>query len=212
MDPAAVPVLTVLTLSAAMFGFFIFAARRQMRRGNDNLARIADSLRLELRRKPPVFGVFEQAAIVDGSHRGRFVRFFTYSTGSGKNRTHWSAVAAGVSGPGGFTLSLSPENLLTRFGEKLGMQDIKTGDEAFDRTFVVKSSDPAYAAAALLPEIRAGLLAQRQAGARGPLRIKDGEVRYAEVGSFSDSRLAERLAAMLDMVCNLAEVADIYRK
>lgn len=37
-------------------------------------------------------------------------------------------------------------------------------------------------------------------------------MRYAEVGSFSNSRLAERMAAMLDMVCNLAEVADIYRK
>ena len=41
------------------------------------------------------------------------------------------------------------------------MQDIRVGDPAFDQAFIVRSNDPAYAAAALLPEIRARLLAER---------------------------------------------------
>ena len=211
MNPAAVPFL-FLTFLAAFFGLMIFLSRRQTGRANDSLAGAASRLNLTLNRKPPVLGLFESIATVAGPYRGRNVRFFNYTTGSGKSRTSWSAVAATCSGGAPFSLELATENFLTRLGEKLGMQDIKTGDPAFDQTFVVQSSDPNYAAAALLPEISANLLAQRQAGARGTWRIKDGEVRYSEIGSFGDAGRTERLAAAIETICYLAEIADIYKK
>jgi hypothetical protein len=44
--------------------------------------------------------------------------------------------------PSRFRFALSPEGLLSRIGKLLGMEDIRVGDEALDREFVVKSNQP----------------------------------------------------------------------
>lgn len=206
--------LFLLLFAVVFVGFvtlLIWSARRQQRLAREQLAALAARFSLELRRQPAKLG-FEPLPTVAGPHRGRQVRFFNYSTGSGKNRTDWSAVAAAVGGTGGFTLELSPENFVTRIATTFGMQDLRIGDPAFDPLFVVKSNDPVYVAAALLPEIRARLVAERGRGALGHLTVKDGEVRYAEIGSFSVAARAARLGEMLDVACDLAEVAEVYQK
>jgi len=189
----------------------VVAAFKQQRQARARLAALASRLGLELKTQPAKFG-FEPLPVVEGPHRGRPVRFFTYSTGSGKNRTTWSAVSAAAAGAGPFTLDLYPQNFLGRVAIALGMQDIRVGDEAFDQAFVVKSNDPAYAAAALLPELREHLLAVRQRGAHGHLTVQGGLVRYAEIGAFENDARVDRLAAMLDVACDLAEVTEVYRK
>lgn len=191
-------------------GFAVAAALKQQRRAREQLAGLARRLGLELRRPPTRFG-FEPLPTVEGRYRNRAVRFYTYTTGSGKNSTTWGAVSAAAGGAGGFTLELFPENFLVRMATALGLQDIQVGDPAFDRAFIVKSNDPAYAAAALLPEIRARLLAERQRGAHGRLSIKGGEVQYAEVGGFGNEARVNRLADLLEAICDLAEVAEVYK-
>jgi hypothetical protein len=191
-------------------GLAVVAGFKQQRKAREQLAGLARRFGLELQRHEAKIG-FEPPPTVAGRYRTRAVRFFNYTTGSGKSRTTWSAVTAAVGGAGGFTLELFPENIFTRIGTALGMQDIRVGDPAFDQVFLVKSNDPAYAAAALLPEIRARLLAERERGARGHLAIRDGEVRYAEMGAFDNEARVSRLADMLEAVCDLAEVAEVYR-
>ena len=188
----------------------IAAARRQQRKTRETMAGVAGRLGLELRRRPATLG-FEPSPTVEGRHRDRQVRFFNFTTGSGKSRTTWSAVSAAIGSAGGFALELAPETFLSRIGIALGMQDIKVGDPEFDRAFVVRSNDPAYASAALLPEIRARLLSERKQGARGHLTVKAGEARYAEVGAFADAARIDRLAGMLEVICDLAEVAEVYK-
>lgn len=204
----------LLLFAAAFVGFaalMFWSVRRQQRQAREQLAALAARFGLELRRSPARLG-FEPAPTVAGRYRNRPVRFFNYSTGSGKSRTTWSAVAAAAGGAGGFTLELFPENFVTRIATALGMQDLRVGDPAFDPVFVVKSNDPAYATAALLPEIRARLVAARGHGAPGHLAVKDGEVRYAEIGSFDLAARAARLGDMLDIACDLAEVTEVYQK
>ncbi len=193
-----------------MMALAITLGLRQQRKARDLLAVLAARLGLELRRQPARFG-FEPTPTVEGRHRGRPVRFFSYTTGSGKSRSTWCAVAATVNGASGFTLELCPENFIYRIATSLGMQDIKINDPAFDPAFIVKSNDPAYAAAALLPEIRTRLLDERQRGAHGALAVKDGEVRYSEMGSFGQAAQVDRLARLLEVACDLAEVAEVYR-
>lgn len=199
-----------LALFLAFGGFAVVAALKQQRKAREQLAGLARRFGLELRRQEAKLG-FEPPPTVVGRYRNRAVRFFNYTTGSGKSRTTWSAVVATVGGAGGFTLELFPENFLTRIGTAFGMQDIRIGDPAFDQAFMVKSNDPAYAAAALLPEIRTRLLAERQRGARGHLAVKGGEVRYAEMGAFDNEARVNRLADMLEAACDLAEVAEVYQ-
>ncbi|MDD2763212.1 MAG: hypothetical protein PHE83_04455 [Opitutaceae bacterium] len=191
-------------------GCAIAAALKQQRKAREQLAGLARRFGLELRRQPSRFG-FEPLPTLEGRYRNRAVRFYTYTTGSGKNSTTWGAVSAAVAGAGGLTLELFPENFLVRIATALGMQDIRVGDPAFDQAFIVKSNDPAYAAAALLPEIRARLLAERARGAHGRLSIKGGTVQYAEVGGFGNEARVNRLADLLEAVCDLAEVAEVYK-
>ena len=202
--------LVFVAIFLLLAGIAIVGVQKQQRKAREQLAGLARRLGLELRRQGAKFG-FEPSPTVAGGHRNRAVRFFNYTTGSGKSSTTWSAVAASVGGAGGFSLELFPENFLTRIATALGLQDIRVGDPAFDQAFIVRSNDPAYAAAALLPEIRARLLAERPPGARGHLAIKDGEVRDAEAGAFDDGARVTRLAGMLEVVCDLAEVAEVYK-
>ena len=210
MASQSVILFAFIALFLVAVAFALLAARRQQRKAVDNLTCLASRLGFEVNRKPARFG-FEPPPTVAGRHRNRAVRFFNYTTGSGKSSTTWSAVAAALDGAGGFNLELFPENFVTRIATALGLQDIRVGDPTFDQAFIVKSNDPAYAAAALLPEIRARLLAERPRGARGHLAIKDGEVRYAEAGAFDDEARVTRLAGMLEVVCDLAEVAEVYK-
>jgi hypothetical protein len=202
--------LIFVAIFLLLAGVAVVGALKQQRRAREQLAGLARRLGLELRRQEAKLG-FEPPPTVAGRHRNRAVRFFNYTTGSGKSSTTWSAVAAALDGAGGFNLELFPENFVTRIATALGLQDIRVGDPAFDQAFIVRSNDPAYAAAALLPEIRARLLAERPRGARGHLAIKDGEVRYAEAGAFDDEARVTRLAGMLEVVCDLAEVAEVYK-
>jgi len=210
MFPQALIPIAFIAFFVGMLTLAITLGLRQQRKTREFLTALAGRLHLELRRQPAKFG-FEPTPTVEGRYRDRQVRFYTYSTGSGKNRTAWCAVAAAVNGAAGFTLDLCPENFVFRIATGFGMQDIKVDDPAFDQAFIVKSNDPAYAAAALLPEIRAQLLAARQRGSYGCLAIKDGEVRYGENGTFDDEAKVNRMAALLDAVCGLAEVAEVYR-
>ena len=210
MPPASFLPFVFLAVFLVIGSLAVVAGLKQQRQAREQLAGLARRFGLELLRQPAKLG-FEPPPTVVGRYRNRPVRFFNYTTGSGKSRTTWSAVAATAAGAGSFTLELFPENFLTRVGAALGLQDIRVGDPAFDQAFMVKSSDPAYAAAALLPEIRARLLAERQRGARGHLTIKGGEVRYAEIGAFDNAARVNRLTDMLEAACDLAEVAEVYK-
>lgn len=212
MNPgSALPLLLFFGFTAAIVALALTLGRKQQRRVRTLLTALAQRLGLELKTRPAKFG-FEPTPTVEGPHRGRAVRFFSFTTGSGKSRTTWCAVSAAFAGAGTFTLDLQAQNIVGRIAVALGMQDIRIGDPAFDEAFIIKSNDPAYAAAALLPEIRARLLGERQHGATGHLAVKDGEVRYAEIGSFGSEAQVNRLASMLEVACDLAEVAEVYAK
>jgi hypothetical protein len=207
MNPNSLMPFAFIAFFLGLIGFAIVMIRRQQRQTLENLTKLANRLGLELNRQPAKLG-FEPTPSVEGRHRGRPVRFFAYTTGSGKSRRAWSAVSAAVPGAGAFVLELVPENFLTRVATALGMQDIQIGDPTFDRAFIVRSNDAASAAAALLPEIRARLIAAFPRVFGGELTVKAGAVRYAEGGGLGDAACVARLEAMLEMVCDLAEVAE----
>ena len=82
-------------------------------------------------------------------------RPFTVLLRSGKNgRTAVSATAAQRA----FILDISLETVLSAAGKLVGMQDIRTGDEAFDKAFAVASSDAQLALRVLDPDTRRMLL------------------------------------------------------
>ena len=210
MHPTSLTPFVFLALFIGFIGLAVVLGRWQQRKSLENLTKLASRLGLELKRQPAKLG-FEPTPTVEGRYRNRPVRFYNYTTGSGKGRRAWSAVSAAVPGAGAFTLELAQENPLMRLITALGMQDIQVGDPTFDRAFIVRSNDAAGAAAALLPEIRTRLLATFPRLTAGELSVKGGQVRYAEPSGMGDAACVGRLADMLEVVCDLAEVAEVYK-
>ena len=197
-------------------GFIVGAAlllgRRQARRTSENLAELARALGLRCAERPPLLGVFPLPPTVDGERGGRAVRFFTFTTGSGKSRQTWQACGVSCENPHGLTFQLGTQNALSRLGILLGMQDVQVGDAAFDERFVVKTNAPDFLRAALLPEVRDSLLQCWGARATGShVKLAGNEVVYAENGSFADTAVVDRMKAVVEPLLALAALPEVYR-
>ncbi|MGH2683836.1 MAG: hypothetical protein ACRDJP_00025 [Actinomycetota bacterium] len=56
------------------------------------------------------------------------------------------------------TVVVGREGFFSRIARAIGFEDVEVGDEAFDRAFKVRSSDPAFVRALFHPDMRAWLL------------------------------------------------------
>ncbi|MFT3830709.1 MAG: hypothetical protein QM691_13480 [Opitutaceae bacterium] len=212
MSNLVAPVFFVGVIVLIVFGAVVLG-RRQAQKAKDNLAALARELGLEFEEKPPALGIFPHVPTASGPHCGRTIRFHTYTTGSGKHRQTWQALAITCANPHGLILQLGTQDFLTALGVKLGMQDVKVGDPVFDDRFVLKTSDPDFVRAALLPEIRAGLLANWSPRAMGAnVKVEAQQLIYAELGSFADTAVVARMKALLEPLYGLAAIAEVYRK
>ncbi|WP_442889960.1 hypothetical protein [Congregicoccus parvus] len=193
-------------LATVMLG--ISSAARGRKRTHVNLLELANRLGLtpEGLELGSVFRVSRPE--LRGSYRGRRIRVFSYTTGSGKNRTQWCAIATEVANRTGMSLRISRENFFTRAGRRFGIDDVQIGDANFDRDFYVKSDRPEYLRAAMIPEIRHRLQQVWVSGTSGSLSVEGAELRYAEIGSFSDASKCRRLADFADSVCDLGDVIE----
>lgn len=81
--------------------------------------------------------------------------------------------------PLGLGLSLTRQNGFSRLGALIGMEDIETGDAAFDGRFVVKGRPEHVVRAVLKPEVRARLVQLQEQASE--LRVEDDRLR-ADVG------------------------------
>jgi hypothetical protein len=82
--------------------------------------------------------------------------------------------------PLGFDLSLGREHALRRLTKLFGAQDVEVGDPAFDEAFIVKTSDPARAAALLTPAVRDSLL--RLLAAYPQVQVGDNRISLERTG------------------------------
>jgi hypothetical protein len=191
-----------------IFALILVAAQKQRKRARENLAKLAQRLGLQIH-DPEKRSVFQSATTsLSGTFRGRQLRVFSYSTGSGKNRTQWCAIASSVNNPSGLTVRISRENVFTRVGRKIGVDDVAVGDAAFDREFYVKSNKPDFIRVALIPEVRQRITNFWNSRARGALEVSASEVKYAEVGSFATESVCARFPEAAEVVCDLGEVTE----
>lgn len=196
-----------------VFGLILWGSITQSRKTRENLGKLAATLGLECREpeRRSIFSSLQTA--IEGTFRGRSVRIYAYTTGSGKSRTAWCALSVLAIVPPGFSLKISGENLITKAGRIFGVDDVQTGDAAFDARFYVRTKQSGYVRAALIPEVRMRLSeAWEKLGARGSLTAEAGEVKYAEVGTFSNPKLCARFPLLLEIACDLAEIAEAFRE
>ena len=198
-----------LLILPGVIGFFIlivWLARNHARKTRAELAAIAAQAGLRMVEKM-VLGLTLVESL-EGESQGRPVRYWTYTTGSGKSRTTW--VAVGVRVPVGVALQfeLTPQNFGSKLMELFGVREIQVGDPAFDTAWFVRTNQPEFFAAALVPAIRAKLMAETADWRGADYKLEHGVVRYAERGGLSAATVG-RLAAKLPLLQDLADVAEV---
>ncbi len=101
-------------------------------------------------------------------------------------------------------LRLYRETTWSKLGKAVGMQDIITGDPEFDRTFMVKGSDPEAVGSFLSPFRRMTLLSQA-ADLEG-LELEKGELILVRRGQIDTKDELERLFSEIDsLAADLAQ-------
>ncbi|HRG56147.1 MAG TPA: hypothetical protein PLG56_08920 [Lacunisphaera sp.] len=198
----------LLILPALLLGFVILVRVLQIhsRRTRDEARAFAG--RNGLRLEEEVLLGFVAVKSLEGEQHGRTIRYWSYTQGSGKSRTHWIAVGVVPRATGELTFELSRQGLGAKILELFGAKEIQVGDRAFDDAWFVRTNQPEVLAAALVPGIRARFMAQAPGRTGGSYRLEAALVRYAEQGNISGTTLA-RLEAQLPLLHELADIAEV---
>jgi hypothetical protein len=145
--------------------------------------------------------------VLTGAWKGKpFVSFdYSYQThssngkGGQSTQTHHCAVSA-VQLPTYLPrLQVTPENLLTRFGNAVGLSDIELESEDFNRAFRVHANDPKFASDVLSARTMALLLSRPHLS----WRIEGTDILCWQDGEQKPVAVTAAVATMLDVVAGI---------
>lgn len=199
--------LIIVVIGAGLMALIIWGAVQHQKKVRANLQALAARLGLQVTGDPKGL---QASGGVAGTYQGRPVRFWTYSTGSGKSRRTWCAVGVKPRAHGGLEFELQRQGFGTKIMEWFGAKEIQVGDPAFDRDWFIRTNQPDFLAAALVPEIRAKLTALRQAATEKPFRLAAGEVQFSVPGTFGNDQVIARLESGLPLLFDLADIAEVF--
>lgn len=200
------PGLLVLPAFLFIAWLLIWGLRVHARRVRDEVRAFAQRSNLTVEEET-ILG-FTSVKSLQGEQHGRAVRYWSYTKGSGKSRTHWIAVAVAPRADGGLTFELTRQGLGAKIMEFFGTKEIQVGDRAFDDAWFVRTNQPDFLAAALVPEIRGRFMAEAPKRLGSGYRLEAGLVQYTEQGSLAGESLA-RLESQLPLLHGLADVAEV---
>ena len=202
------PRLAFWAVAATVGGLLSWWALVQSRRTAVNLTALAQRLGLEYFEAKKAGWASNQ--IVTGRRDGRDVTFHTFTTGSGKSRKTWRAVSVRPRVIGGLLFHFQPQGLGTKLQELFGTGEITVGDAPFDAAWFIQTNEPDFLPAALVPEVRAKLMAAHaSAESGGNFKLEQAAVQYAERGTFADAHDCARFEQLLPVLHDLADIAEV---
>jgi hypothetical protein len=138
---------------------------------------------------------------IEGREGSTRVSIYTITRGSGRSRSTYTVVEAGVHPALGFKMTIAREGFFSKIGKTVfGMQDIQVGDEEFDRAAIVKGDDPEAIKRLLSSQsLRDAILRGLQA--YPSLEIGSGSVKFERSGIIKDPEFYKPLIA------SMAEIA-----
>lgn len=209
MSEALIPFL-FLGGFVAVFVIIVWQSGKASGVTRANAQALAERLGLELQPAKPTLGRFYPPPRAQGTVRGKRVELFAYSTGSGKSRKTWAAIGVTPTLPGGLKFTFTRQGLGSRVLSLFGAKEIEVGNRAFDERWFIQTNQPEFLRAALLPELQQKLMDLDRTKLPGSIRLEDGVVKYAEQGSFYSRETCDRVGAMLDVLCDLADIAEVW--
>ncbi len=204
MDKSLLPMFISDAFGLVFIVVWIVGYTRQGVKPEENLRRLAEQLGLEFVARP---------RSVTGILRGKTVEVFTEISGWGGpgRQTSEPTISARPTQDTGLTFQLVTRTSFSKIGEEIGgWHSLATCDAVFDAAWFVQSNRPEYFVVALLPELRGKLLAVHAAGLKGRFELAEFLVKYIPLDdSFSDANFCARIPAILDILCDLAEIAEV---
>lgn len=204
--------LLVFLGGGAFVAVILSLVSKQNERAHCNIAQLARRLGLELAPARKRFGFWPEPRAT-GRCRGKHAELYAYTTGSGKSRVRWVALAVTPSASEGLTFRLTRQGIGSKLSELFGAREIMVGDRTFDQAWFIQTNQPEFLRAALLPELRTRLTAAMDASgraSRASIKLENNAVMYAEAGDFSNERLCDRIARIADVLCDFADVAEVF--
>jgi hypothetical protein len=161
---------------------------------------LGEKLGLSLQVSKKFFGL-QQLPILSGRHQNHNVILSYYTVGHGKHRQIYTYISIVLADPG-FEFSMAKEG----FWNKLfGGQDIKLGDEAFDKAYLIKSKTEDRMRHFLDAAVRKVLLeADASKLLSGNITLSKGDLRYTELGNMMHEKARNRFEAMMQILPFLA--------
>jgi len=139
---------------------------------------------------------------VTGTYRGHPLTLDTFTRSTGKNSTTYTRIQMGANNPSALSLAIYDENVLSKVGKALGMQDIQTGDDELDRRFTIKGQpEPMIASLFTSIGLRQKLLQARSVH----VEVRGQQVYWQQRGAESN---ADHLQFLFDLLGDLAEAVD----
>ena len=206
------PVLAVIVGVALLILIAGRAGKKAGVRRNGRMRDIAGRLGLDYSEDPPPFKFLPPDPVVAGTYSGRQAKIYSFSRGSGRNRTHWVATRLLCPGAGSLELTIRTQHaaLFEKIAGAFGYKDIVIGDPVFDSRLVINGNDEDYIKAALIPEVRTRILEFWPRASGSKIIVRAGEVVFEEQGSFYREKSLAHLEKACPVLSDLAAIAEVH--
>jgi len=142
--------------------------------------------------------------LMEGNVAGFQVKIHTYTQSSGQHSSTYTAFRVSFPGSLDLGMKLSRElALVSGIAKFFGAQDILTGDESFDNTFVIKGSEPDPVIDFLDEDIRRQLIELQQAQKGMGIIVTDTDISVTQGGVARDGD------AIITLVTDLTRMAFV---
>jgi len=149
---------------------------------------------------PSRFGSY----LMEGRVAGFQVKVHTYTQSSGQHSSTYTAFRVSFPGSLDLGMKLSRElALVSGIAKFFGAQDILSGDEVFDTTFVIKGTEPDDVIGFLTEDIRRQLIELQQAQKGMGIVVTDIDISVTQMGAARDGD------AIITLVTSLTHMAFV---
>lgn len=204
------PLLTLILLGVAMLALGVTLSRRAHQRLHHQYEKLADRWKIDLEVPPArMMGLLQKNPLVSGHYRGREISVFCLGHGIEETRQTDTALRVEVRGPHGFQFLFHRRSALGKARREVKAPQVETGDEAFDKEFVLRSNNAGTVLAVLDANARQRLIGLWK-GRAASIYLRDGVLTYVEFGLLMEDARRERIEALMEFACDLADQIDAY--
>ena len=202
----AISIILVVGFFGGIFWFAVSLQRKQRIKTWQNYLAIADVLNISVV-GPDLKQMGSNIPTISGRSKGRNFSLYQVIKGSGKSRTTYTNFKWDLNLTAANTIMVYKENFFTRLGSIIGLKDVQTGFEGFDKKFILIASDPNFAQKIFTNEI-CNVFEDAHDSFRATINLNANKIEYSEQGIITNEKNRERLLKIILASQALADKAE----